>query len=170
MKFSSTHILFFLWISAGLATSHSWWGNPNSVWCISQDGIWHAKKNPQQLQQMHSQEHSHQPHHSLVWQLHRTGGGSAVGGESIPNHHYNIRRGHNIIKDSSHPQHNLFTLSPPRRCYRSATGRTTWLKSSFYPEAIIGLVNDTQPLPLPALWLRGARIHPALEINTHTHS
>ena len=46
------------------------------------------------------------------------------------------RRAASIIKDSTHPQHKLFTLLPSGRRYRSVKCRTTRLKNSFYPTAI----------------------------------
>ncbi|XP_054649717.1 uncharacterized protein LOC129190933 isoform X1 [Dunckerocampus dactyliophorus] len=62
-----------------------------------------------------------------------------------------LRRTHNLIKDSTHPQHSLFTLLPSGRRYRSLKSRTTRLANSFYPQAI-RLLNE------------------ALTHATHTHS
>ncbi|KAI4873818.1 hypothetical protein NFI96_001419 [Prochilodus magdalenae] len=58
-----------------------------------------------------------------------------------------IRRAHSIIRDSTHPQHSLFTLLPSGRRYRSVKSRTARLTDSFYPQAI-RLVNTSSPLPL----------------------
>ncbi|KAI4873816.1 hypothetical protein NFI96_001418 [Prochilodus magdalenae] len=58
-----------------------------------------------------------------------------------------IRRTHSIIRDSTHPQHSLFTLLPSGRRYRSVKSRTARLTDSFYPQAI-RLVNTSSPLPL----------------------
>ena len=47
---------------------------------------------------------------------------------------YNTRvtkRAHNITKDTTHPQHTLFTLLPYGRRYRSVKGRTTRFKKQF---------------------------------------
>ena len=58
---------------------------------------------------------------------------------------YNTRvtkRAHNITKDTTHPQHTLFTLLPSGRRYRSVKARTTRLKNTFYPQAI-RLLNDS---------------------------
>ncbi|XP_054650702.1 uncharacterized protein LOC129191401 [Dunckerocampus dactyliophorus] len=52
-----------------------------------------------------------------------------------------LRRTHNLIKDSTHPQHSLFTLLPSGRRYRSLKSRTTRLANSFYPQAI-RLLNE----------------------------
>jgi len=46
------------------------------------------------------------------------------------------RRAAAISKDSTHPQHGLFTLLPSGRRYRSVKCRTSRLKNSFYPSAI----------------------------------
>ncbi|KAK0136250.1 hypothetical protein N1851_027855 [Merluccius polli] len=46
------------------------------------------------------------------------------------------RRAHNIIKDSTHPQHRLFTLLPSGGRYQSLRSRTTRMTNSFYPQAI----------------------------------
>ena len=43
-----------------------------------------------------------------------------------------LRRANNILKDSSHPAHHLFTLLPSGRRYRSSRARTTRLKDSFF--------------------------------------
>ncbi|KAK3514495.1 hypothetical protein QTP70_018668 [Hemibagrus guttatus] len=53
-----------------------------------------------------------------------------------------IRRAHNIIRDNTHPQHNLFTLLPSGRCYRSVRSRTKRLTNSFYSQTI-RLLNNT---------------------------
>ncbi|KAI4881127.1 hypothetical protein NFI96_017869, partial [Prochilodus magdalenae] len=55
-----------------------------------------------------------------------------------------IRRTHSIIRDSTHPQHSLFTLLPSGRRYRSVKSRTARLTDSFYPQAI-RLVNTSSP-------------------------
>ncbi|KAI4874696.1 hypothetical protein NFI96_021606, partial [Prochilodus magdalenae] len=47
-----------------------------------------------------------------------------------------FRRAHSIIRDSTHPQHSLFTLLPSGRRYRSVKSRTARLTDSFYPLAI----------------------------------
>ncbi|KAK0139599.1 hypothetical protein N1851_023509 [Merluccius polli] len=52
------------------------------------------------------------------------------------------RRAHNIIKDSTHPQHRLFTLLPSGGRYQSLRSRTTRMTNSFYPQAI-RLVNSS---------------------------
>ncbi|XP_054629453.1 stromal cell-derived factor 2-like protein 1 isoform X1 [Dunckerocampus dactyliophorus] len=52
-----------------------------------------------------------------------------------------LRRTHNLIKDSTHPQHSLFTLLPSGRRYRSLKSRSTRLANSFYPQAI-RLLNE----------------------------
>lgn len=53
-----------------------------------------------------------------------------------------LRRTHNLIRDNTHPQHNLFTLLPSGRRYRSLRARTTRLANSFYPQAIRILNNS----------------------------
>ncbi len=55
---------------------------------------------------------------------------------------YNSRvkkRAANIITNPSHPRHNLFTLFPSSRHYRSLCTRTSRHKNSFFPHAISGL-------------------------------
>ena len=41
-----------------------------------------------------------------------------------------------IVKDSSHPSHRLFSLLPHGKRYRSTKSRTKKLLNSFYPQAI----------------------------------
>ncbi|KAI2650743.1 putative RNA-directed DNA polymerase from transposon BS [Labeo rohita] len=45
----------------------------------------------------------------------------------------------NIVKDPSHPGHNLFALLPSGRCYRSLSTKTSRHKNSFFPNAISSL-------------------------------
>ncbi|XP_037390419.1 GTPase IMAP family member 1-like [Pygocentrus nattereri] len=54
-------------------------------------------------------------------------------------------RARNIIKDVTHPNHRLFSLLPSGRRYRSLRSRTSRLRKSFFPEAVI-LMNATQSL------------------------
>ena len=61
--------------------------------------------------------------------------------ESIARSRY-LSRANNILKDSSHPGHHLFTLLPSGRRYRSFRARTTRLKNSFFPTAIRTLNTD----------------------------
>src|SRR4029434_7895584 len=53
-----------------------------------------------------------------------------------------LSRANNILKDSSHPGHHLFTLLLSGRRYRSFRARTTRLKNSFFPTAIRTLNTD----------------------------
>ncbi len=46
------------------------------------------------------------------------------------------RKARRIIKDSSHPSHSLLSLLPSGRCLRSIRSRTSWLRDSFFPQAI----------------------------------
>src|SRR4029434_5543016 len=55
--------------------------------------------------------------------------------ESIARSRY-LSRANNILKDSSHPGHHLFTLLPSGRRYRSMRAGTTRLNNSFFPSAI----------------------------------
>ncbi|KAK0143548.1 hypothetical protein N1851_018288 [Merluccius polli] len=57
------------------------------------------------------------------------------------------RRAHNIIKDSTHPQHRLFTLLPSGRRYQSLRSRTTRMTNSFYPQAIRLSLRQTSLFP-----------------------
>ena len=52
------------------------------------------------------------------------------------------KRAQNITKDTTHPQHTLFTLLPSGRRYGSVKARTSRDKNSFYPQAI-RLLNDS---------------------------
>src|SRR4029434_6775011 len=61
--------------------------------------------------------------------------------ESIARSRY-LSRANNILKDSSHQGHHLFTLLPSGRRYRSFRARTTRLKNSFFPTAIRTLNTD----------------------------
>uniref|UniRef100_A0A669B6E2 Reverse transcriptase domain-containing protein n=1 Tax=Oreochromis niloticus TaxID=8128 RepID=A0A669B6E2_ORENI len=54
-----------------------------------------------------------------------------------------LRKAHSIIKDHSHPAHQLFSLLPSGRRYRSLSARTTRLKNSFYHQAIRHLNHNT---------------------------
>ncbi|KAI4903872.1 hypothetical protein NFI96_022133, partial [Prochilodus magdalenae] len=53
-----------------------------------------------------------------------------------------LSRARSIIKDPSHPNHELFTLLPSGRRYRSLRSRTNRLRKSFFPEAVT-LLNST---------------------------
>ncbi|KAI4891818.1 hypothetical protein NFI96_002199 [Prochilodus magdalenae] len=64
-----------------------------------------------------------------------------------------LSRARSIIKDPSHPNHELFTLLPSGRCYRSLRSRTNRLRKSFFPEAVT-LLNST-PSPSSRRALRG---------------
>uniref|UniRef100_A0A8C6L2U8 Reverse transcriptase domain-containing protein n=1 Tax=Nothobranchius furzeri TaxID=105023 RepID=A0A8C6L2U8_NOTFU len=54
-----------------------------------------------------------------------------------------LRKAHSIIKDHSHPAHQLFSSLPSGRRYRSLPARTTRLKNSFYHQAIRHLNHYT---------------------------
>ena len=45
----------------------------------------------------------------------------------------------NILKDSSHPGHQLFKLLPSGRRFRVLKARTSRFKNSFYPSAVLSL-------------------------------
>ena len=60
--------------------------------------------------------------------------------ENIACSHY-LSRAKNIIKDTSHPGHHLFTLLPCDRRYMSSRARTTCLKDSFFPTAIRTIIS-----------------------------
>ena len=60
--------------------------------------------------------------------------------EDVYNRHC-LRRAHSILRDSSHPGHNLFELLPSGRRYRAIRSKTNRLKNSFYPRAVISLNN-----------------------------
>ena len=53
------------------------------------------------------------------------------------------QRAQNIIKDSFHPGHSLFSLLPSGRRYRSSRSHTSRLTNSFYPSAIRQLNSCT---------------------------
>ncbi len=52
-----------------------------------------------------------------------------------------LRRVRSIIKDSSHPNHRLFTPLPLGRCYRSLRCHTSRLRNSLFPAAV-SLLNS----------------------------
>uniref|UniRef100_A0A3P9KN81 Reverse transcriptase domain-containing protein n=1 Tax=Oryzias latipes TaxID=8090 RepID=A0A3P9KN81_ORYLA len=58
------------------------------------------------------------------------------------------RKALTIIKDAHHPAHNLFSLLPSGRRYRSLCSRTTRLRNSFTHQAI-RMLNTLSPLHLP---------------------
>ena len=60
--------------------------------------------------------------------------------EDVYNRHC-LRRAHSILRDSSHPGHNLFELLPSGRRYRAIRSKTNRLKNCFYPRAVISLNN-----------------------------
>ena len=52
-----------------------------------------------------------------------------------------LRKARNIIRDTSHPSHGLFTLLPSGRRFRSITARTSRMGKSFFPQAVRLLNN-----------------------------
>ncbi len=46
------------------------------------------------------------------------------------------RRARSILKDSSHPNHSLFSLLPSGRCFRSLRTKTSRLRNRFFPTAV----------------------------------
>ena len=50
-----------------------------------------------------------------------------------------LRKARSIIKDTSHPNHGLFTLLPSGRRYRNLRARTRRFRNSFFPSAVISL-------------------------------
>ncbi len=52
-----------------------------------------------------------------------------------------------IVKDPTHPSHNLFQLLPSGRRYRSIRARSARLLNSFFPQAARAL-NSNLPVPL----------------------
>ena len=71
--------------------------------------------------------------------LQRVNTGQKITGCSLPSLECIARsryldRANNILKDSSHPGHHLFTLLPSGSWYRSSRAKTTHLKDSFFPD------------------------------------
>uniref|UniRef100_A0A3P9J829 Alkylated DNA repair protein AlkB homologue 8 N-terminal domain-containing protein n=1 Tax=Oryzias latipes TaxID=8090 RepID=A0A3P9J829_ORYLA len=62
------------------------------------------------------------------------------------------RKALTMIKDAHHPAHNLFSLLPWGRRYRSLRSRTTRLRNSFTHQAI-RMLNNLPPLHLPTTHL-----------------
>ncbi|XP_066515057.1 butyrophilin-like protein 3 [Hoplias malabaricus] len=60
-------------------------------------------------------------------------------------HKHCLGKARNIVKDITHPNHGLFSLLPSGRHYRSLRSRTSRLRKSFFPEAVI-LMNTIQTL------------------------
>ncbi|XDV19455.1 hypothetical protein PO909_024925 [Leuciscus waleckii] len=52
-----------------------------------------------------------------------------------------LHRARNILKDSSHPAHRLFSLLPSGRRFRCLRTRTSRLKNSFFPR-VVSLLNS----------------------------
>ena len=112
--------------------------------------IWHGSSDPQQVLQLHHQEHPDQLHHCLVWKLlgirsQGTTEGSAYG----PVHHWGQATCHPgplyqaVSEDGPKhcqrlqpPSQRLFSLLPHGKRYRSAKSRSKRLINSFYPQAI----------------------------------
>ncbi len=59
-----------------------------------------------------------------------------VGGEVPSLQDIYTRKAQRIIKDSSHQSHRLLSLLPSGRRLRSTRSRTSWLRDSFFPQAI----------------------------------
>jgi len=74
-----------------------------------------------------------------------------------------IREVMSIIKDTSHPGHNMFTTMLSGKCYRTLFACTSILKSSFYLRAVIKIYTQQQPV-LPTQTL------PPHYHCAHTHS
>lgn len=60
-----------------------------------------------------------------------------------------LRKAQTIIKDSSHPNHSLFTLLPSGRRYRNLASKTSRLRKSFFPSTVIYLNSSSSPLLPP---------------------
>ncbi len=63
-----------------------------------------------------------------------------------------LRRVRSIIKDSSHPNHRLFTPLPSGRCYRSLRCRTSRLRNSFFPSSVSLLNSNLRRWTLHPRW------------------
>ena len=115
--------------------------------------IWHGSPDPQKVIQLHHREHPDRLHHCLVWQL------IGIWRKALQRVVYTAqyiteaelpaiqdlytrrcqRKAQKSVKDSSHPNHRLFSLLPHGKRYRRSKSETKRL--SFYPQAIRLLNN-----------------------------
>ncbi|KAJ8407061.1 hypothetical protein AAFF_G00287370 [Aldrovandia affinis] len=58
-----------------------------------------------------------------------------------------LRKAQSIIRDSSHPNHGLFALLPSGRRYRNLRSKSSRLRNSFFPSAVISLNSSSPPHP-----------------------
>ncbi len=112
--------------------------------------VWNEPQHPQILLHLHCGEHPDRLHHRLVWKQHRwQPQSSAKGRANCPPHcggelpslqdiytRQCIRKARRIIKDFSHPSHSLLSLLPSGRSLHSIRSRTSWLRDSFFTQAI----------------------------------
>ncbi len=112
--------------------------------------VWNEPQHPQILLLLHCGEHPDRLHHHLVWKQHHwQPQSSAKGRANCPPHCWrwaSLPPGHlhqvvyketrRIINDSSHPSHSLLSLLLSGRRLSSIRSRTSWLRDSFFPQAI----------------------------------
>ncbi len=120
-------------------------GTPAPLLPETAEEVWNEPQHPQIILHLHRGEHPDRLHHHLVWKQHSFGvvrtACHIVGGElpSLQDIYTRrcIRKARRIIKDSSHPSHSLLSLLPSGKRLRSIWSRTSWLRDSFFPQAII---------------------------------
>ena len=107
--------------------------------------IWHGSPDPQKVLQLHHQEHPDRFHHRLVWQLlgkvlqRVVCTTQYITGAKLPaiQDLYTWlcqRKAQKNVKDSSHPNHRLFSLQPHGNRYWSTKSRSKRLLNSFNPK------------------------------------
>ncbi len=117
--------------------------------------VWNEPQYPQILLLLRCGEHTDRLRHRLVWKQHRwqtqrvvRTARHIVGGE-LPSFQdiytrWCIRKAQRTIKDSSHPSHSLLSLLPSGRHLRSIRSRTSRLRDSFFPQAIMLMNSKNQ--------------------------
>ncbi len=120
-------------------------GPPASLLPQATEEILSELKNPQIVLQLHRGVHPDWLHHRLVRERHRSqpespaenssDGSASLSLQDIYTQQC-VRKAQKIIRDSCHPSHELISLLPSGRQYRSIKTRTSRTRDRFYSQAI----------------------------------